>query len=132
MCNCKNTIGTLEPVDVLRTIQREHKSWADYNFGGTQLNHAFMGMAEELGELAHALLKQQQAIRTNENHKLDAIDAVCDLLIYTCSLANVLQIDLSIELQHTWNKVKQRDWKKYPKNGIPDGGFIPSEGAMNK
>jgi len=108
--------------DALTKIQREHKPWCDYNFGGIQAWEPILGMTEELGELSHAFLKTHQGVRINEDHKADLVDSLADLIIFACSFANKLDINLSQVLLDTWNQVKQRDWRKFPETGLPPIG----------
>jgi hypothetical protein len=55
----------------LAIFQKEVSDWAEYNFGADRpYTQPLMGLAEELGELNHALLKQEQGIRgTYEDHE---------------------------------------------------------------
>lgn len=105
----------------LRTMQAEHKAWALYNFGERSWQDPFMGMVEELGELAHAKLKQKQGIRgTYEEHESAAKDSVGDFMIYLSDFCNTQDPPWDLEeiIETTWNHVKQRDWKKDPQKGV--------------
>ena len=106
-------------LDILTQIQAEHKDWHKHNFGEVPFWMPVFGMMEELGELAHALLKQVQGVRTTEDHNENIKDAIGDLLIFTIGLANTLDLDLRSVIAETWGKVKIRDWKKYPETGMP-------------
>lgn len=117
----------LEPrgVDFMRMnfkrLQEEQKVWADHNFGHlkSDYNAPFKGMVEELGELSHALLKQEQGIRgTYEQHELAAQDAVGDMLVFLSDFCNKKGWDLQEIIETTWTDVKKRNWKRFPKNGI--------------
>ena len=156
----------------------ERDVWVEHNFPGEpQPESSLFGVIEELGELAHAHLKQSQGIR-GEEHEAEAQDAIGDLTIYllgfmghfkyipylknhhplsarapkvsplgllahrvgalaitpgsriACSrLVNELRSychdrDWSYEdiVLETWERVKQRDWIKFPDTGLPDGG----------
>lgn len=103
----------------LAEFQREQQEWADRNFGEkASLIYAFMGMVEEVGELAHALLKADQGIRgSNAEHVAEARDAIGDLMVFTAQVCNRMGWDLEKVIQQTWAEVRQRDWKKFPKNG---------------
>jgi NTP pyrophosphatase (non-canonical NTP hydrolase) len=107
-------------------MQREHREWVDKNFPGETLERATLGVCEESGELAHAVLKMQQGIRgTEAEHKFNAIDSVADMIIFGLSVCDHLEVDLEDVLAITWDKVKKRDWKKDPVAGgedIPLGG----------
>lgn len=77
-----------------------------------------MGMAEELGELAHAHLKELQGIRgTAAEHEAAARDAIGDLLVYAMSYANARGWDLEATLGEVWSEVRRRDWVADPQNG---------------
>ena len=106
------------------TIQRlhvDHKKWLNHNFPNQQDHDALLGLVEEVGELAHAHLKSQQAIRgTLEEHRLAAADAIGDIVIYLLSYCNTNGFDLNKCIRDAWLEVKQRDWIKYPKNGVSE------------
>lgn len=65
-----------------------------------------------IGKLCHSYLKMKQGIRLNEAHKenvLKALSSICNYLYNYYDVSIVLNIT-----NDTWNKVKQRDWKKNP------------------
>jgi NTP pyrophosphatase (non-canonical NTP hydrolase) len=72
----------------LLTIQQERNEWVAHNFPDLpnrreNMTRSLLGCIEELGELAHADLKQKQGIRgTAEEHEANAKDAVGDALVY--------------------------------------------------
>lgn len=104
----------------LSMLQSEHKAWSAYNFPANvnDYNVPFKGIVEELGELSHSLLKQEQKIRgTHAEHEANAQDALGDMMIYMLDLCNKRGWDLGEILAKTWNQVKTRDWQKFPKNG---------------
>lgn len=100
----------------LKKFQKEHREWSERNFGGKFGSgyRPLLGAMEELGELAHAHLKDEQKIRTHENHLLMKIDAIADVIIYLTDYCSNEGIDLEQALIDTWNEVKKRDWKKNP------------------
>ena len=66
----------------LRELAVEIKTWADRNFDH---HDPALGVIEEIGELAHAVLKRNQKIRQSkpaEEMQTDIIDAVGDITIY--------------------------------------------------
>lgn len=75
-------------------IQKEHKIWAAKNFGEQVIEDYELGMIEEVGELAHAVLKQKQNIRNNENHAENILDAVGDITIYLIGYCNIKKINI--------------------------------------
>lgn len=78
-----------------------------------------MGMSEELGELAHALLKRAQKIRgTHAAHTSAAQDAIGDILVYILAMCEFQGWDASAILSETWSRVARRDWKRFPVDGV--------------
>ena len=103
----------------LTRIQKQHREWADYNFPGAASWQPLLGVGEELGELDHAFLKLSQGIRgSNEELRAEMKDAVGDLLIYLIDFCSKEEIDLAATLAETWEHVRQRDWQKYPLDGM--------------
>lgn len=97
-------------VDTLRTVQTELKPWQERNFPNRPVWMPVMGLAEESGEACHALLKREQGIRCDEDHTANLHDALADIIVYACDVANAEGVDLASVLAATWAKVKQRDW----------------------
>lgn len=64
----------------LNQLQQEVKEWSEYNFGDQSPELPLMGLIEEVGELAHAVLKTKQNIRAIETGAIE--DAVGDIVIY--------------------------------------------------
>ena len=100
---------------MLRKVQNEVKEWSARNFGEHPSWHPLLGMGEEVGEINHAFLKREQGIRGDSDKHTEAIkDGVADLVIFLCDFCNREGIDLQSELESTWSKVQQRDWKANP------------------
>ena len=75
-------------------------------------------MVEELGELSHALLKQKQCIRGDfQEHEDNIKDSIGDLIIFCSDFCEARGFSFQKIVEDTWNKVKIRDWRKFPKNG---------------
>jgi len=105
----------------LSEFQRQQKIWADHNFPGNDWTSPMLGLTEELGELAHALLKQKQKIRgTHAEHEAAAQDAVGDLMVYLADLCSKRGWDFQAIVEKTWAHVASRDWIKFPKNGVTE------------
>lgn len=106
----------------IQQIQQEQKAWSERNFGGKHGTgyRPLLGVMEEVGELAHAHLKAEQGIRTNQDHEAARVDAVGDILIYLLDYCNGFNIDMGECLEMTWNEVKQRNWKSNPADGKGD------------
>ena len=107
--------------NTIQQLQNDHRLWLLHNFPNYRQHDALLGLTEELGELAHAHLKSQQAIRgTLEEHRLAAADAIGDIVIYLISYCNTNGFDLSKCIRDAWSEVKERDWINYPKNGVSE------------
>ena len=105
----------------LQLKQIELANWQKKNFGipDDHLWRMFCGMVEEVGELAHFILKGKQNIREGINgidHEVIA-DCVFDTWIYSLQVLTELGIDAEPEFKKTIEIVLARDWKKYPFDG---------------
>ena len=102
----------------LKKLQNEVQLWSYANFGIHPNWHPLLGVVEEVGELSHAVLKQEQGIRgTYEEHQLEIRDSVGDLVIFLADFCASREISLEECVEETWAKVKKRDWQKVPKDG---------------
>jgi NTP pyrophosphatase (non-canonical NTP hydrolase) len=107
----------------LGRLQREVGAWADRNFGPTtgsaeQVAFNALGVVEEVGELAHALLKQHQGIRGSwEEHETAGQDAVADVVIFLANLCHRKGWDLDAVIEETWERVSRRDWQADAREG---------------
>ncbi len=101
----------------LQRLQSQVREWTEHNFPDAPSHHPLLGIGEELGELYHAHLKNEQGIRTEEDHQVAKIDAIGDLVIYLADYCNREGIDLQEAITKTWEEVRKRDWKKDQKNG---------------
>lgn len=100
----------------LTKLQQEIHEWRLYNFPLSNEEDQFVGLVEEIGELAHVRLKIRQGIRNVDlNTERDAIG---DILIYLFNYCSERQYDIEDILTDTWNVVKKRNWIKYPFNGV--------------
>lgn len=103
----------------LRAFQAEVAEWKKNNFPNSGDVQQFIGVVEEVGELAHAILKSLQGIRGDE-HEAEARDAVGDIMIFLLNFCSANGWDLEDILVETWDEVKERDWIQYPEAGIGD------------
>ena len=69
----------------LRQLQSEVGAWSRRNFPNNKPYHPLLGLMEELGELCHAHLKEEQGIREVDPQAKG--DAVADMVIYLCDYA---------------------------------------------
>jgi NTP pyrophosphatase (non-canonical NTP hydrolase) len=103
---------------MLSKLQREVAEWGRHNFPDAVPWMALMGVVEEIGELAHAHLKEREGIRgTSEQHHAEKIDAIGDTVIFLAHYCALSGIDFEQAVNDTWAKVCKRDWTKDKDNG---------------
>jgi NTP pyrophosphatase (non-canonical NTP hydrolase) len=107
----------MDTIPYLKCIQLEQLEWQKRNFPTNTQMEPLLGIVEEVGELCHAVLKQHQGIRINEDHEAAIKDAIGDIMIYMLGYCNLLNYDLEKILAETWKQVKERDWQKNKENG---------------
>lgn len=103
----------------LNKMQLELHAWDKKNFGKQDSYRSLLGVFEEVGELAHAHLKEEQGIRATD-YEADAKDAIGDAIIYLANYCNARGFNLQDIIKETWDQVKERDWVKYPMTGRPE------------
>jgi NTP pyrophosphatase (non-canonical NTP hydrolase) len=101
----------------LEYLQDEVKDWTAHNFPNAEPWQPLAGAMEELGELAHAHLKEFQGIRKT-NFKDAKEDAVGDIIIFLADYCNRNGLDLQHCVSVAWETASTRDWIKYPLDGI--------------
>ena len=102
----------------LKQLQTEAAEWRGHNFPDYTAEDQLLGMVEEMGELAHAFLKNKQQIRGDEAEHLAAMmDALGDWVIYATGFATALDLDLEVCVELAWEQVRQRDWVLNPQDG---------------
>lgn len=98
--------------------QKDLANWQERNFGSHSDDalKCALGMAEEVGEVCHHVVKGAQKIRGGVNGiDCDAVaDGVADVLIYGIQLLSAIGVDAESEIQGVIDKVLKRDWKKNP------------------
>lgn len=111
----------------LGRIQDEAHAWRERNFPDTYTPvHQVLGVCEESGELAHAILKLEQGIRgTAEEHNKAAQDACGDIIIFLTGVASAMGFRLDEALYNAWTEVKFRNWQANKHDG--SGGVVPVE-----
>jgi NTP pyrophosphatase (non-canonical NTP hydrolase) len=100
------------PID-FSTLQARLSAWQVRNFGAQSPSEMALGVAEESGELARAVLKNLQKIRGYGDPKkfLQAAgDALADIAIYSINLATILRLDYGTLVRETAEAVMRRDW----------------------
>lgn len=102
---------------MLKRLQEEVKVWRGKNFGEQPSWISLLGAVEELGELAHAHVKEVQGIRMSEDHIENAKDAVGDIVIYLADYCGERGFDFEEVVKKTWEQVKKRNWKENREGG---------------
>lgn len=99
-------------------IQAEHKAWIARNFPTQTRDEVVLGMVEEMGELAHHLLKRAQGIRGDGvDHDAEIRDACADLVIFMLGLADHEGFFVQDAVEEAWMQVRERDWVRFPHDG---------------
>lgn len=98
----------------IRELQSEIHEWSLANFPEQTPEQSFLGVVEEVGELAHALLKQQQSIRGGEDHEAQIRDAVGDIVIFLSEFCSRSGFSLERTVLETWGEVKHRRRASWP------------------
>ena len=98
--------------------QFELRVWQTANFGkhDDEAMRCALGMAEEVGEVCHHVLKGIQGIRGGVDglNKKEIADGVADTVIYGLQLLSCLSMDAEKEIAEVIDKVLERDWVKNP------------------
>lgn len=104
----------------LAKLQSELHVWRERNFPNADADQQREGLVEEVGELHKAHLKQKQGIRgyAGEYGDEEQKDAVGDILIYLAGYCSYRGWNMQTILETTAYTVMQRDWIKYPKDGL--------------
>lgn len=107
------------PAEPWSALQVRLVRWVHQNFGGCNIVHQTLGVCEEAGELAHAVLKHEQGIRgltSQDAYRAEAGDAVADAVIYLMQVCTALRLDFGTLVTATAENVMRRDWKRNPKD----------------
>jgi len=114
-----------EALEAISELQRSLKKWQEDNFDLECTGPEWMalGATEELGEVAHIIVKAKQKIRQHqsgldEKALYELADGVADTVIYLMQLCSHLGIDFGKTLFYTAETVMQRDWRKNKTDGV--------------
>lgn len=112
-------------MDELSELQKRLKKWQENNFDNDCTGPEWMalGATEELGEVAHIIVKAKQRIRQHQSglddNSLNKLaDGVADTVIYLIQLCSHLGIDFGKTLFYTAETVMQRNWRKNKTDGV--------------
>ena len=100
----------------LDEIQSQHARLTFKNFGWElgpeRCLQPLAGVTEEAGELAHAILKLTQRIRTDEPHYKEGQDAVGDIVMYLLDICTRMGWSFNDCVDLAWSTIEKRDWTK--------------------
>jgi NTP pyrophosphatase (non-canonical NTP hydrolase) len=112
-------------INALNELQGRLKQWQENNFNEDCTGPEWMalGAAEELGEVAHIIVKAKQRIREHQAglnaESLNKLaDGVADTVIYLMQLCSHLKIDFGIALFYTAETVMKRNWRDNKTDGV--------------
>lgn len=109
--------GDQVPMTII-ALQAVLAEWQQRNFPDTTAEMCFLGIVEEVGELAHANLKKVQGIRgTAAQHDEAAKDAVGDIFVYLNQYCTKRGWNLEDILLEVLTRVLARDWNTNKLNG---------------
>lgn len=101
-------------VGSLNALQDEVAEWSEENFPNQPAENPLLGVGEEYGELAHAVLKDKQGIRLHESDvSIEAeMDAVGDMIVFLADFCSRRGYDLGECVAMAWEgKVRNRQWE---------------------
>lgn len=99
--------------DTLVRVQRQSGLWRAIAYPDSvhdPLSQS-LGVAEEVGEMCHAVLKHRQGIRGYdiERTRKEVGDAIADIIIYACAVADCYDLNVADELSKAWAHVRARN-----------------------
>lgn len=102
----------------LGQLQAQLRPWQERNFPDRPKYQPVLGVVEEVGELAHALLKWEQAIRgTPDQHEAAAKDAIGDIVVFMADVCNAYGWDFEQCVADSWAIASRRDWVDHRATG---------------
>ena len=129
----------------LAEIQEQVGAWSRYNFPRNTPLEPMLGIIEEVGELAHAILKTNQGIRgTAEEHVAEERDAIGDAGIFLCDFAGRIghSLFIGVHPEHGHRGCEDSSiafmflsWSvghlafEFTNCGVPDGYYYCAKGA---
>ncbi len=112
-------------INALNELQGALKKWQENNFDDDCTGPEWMalGAAEELGEVAHIIVKAKQKIRQHQagldGETLEKLaDGVSDTVIYLMQLCSHLGISFGQALFFTAQGVMKRNWREHKTDGV--------------
>lgn len=102
---------------MLTLRQKDLQKWQLKNFGNPDIQDMALGMAEEVGEMCHWILKRKQMIREasdGRDCKKEIGDAFADAVIFGIQAMACEGIDAEKVIRMTIMEVLERDFVKNP------------------
>ena len=97
--------------------QKSLNRWQNEQLGEMTDQQIALGMAEEVGEICHLILKRSQNIR--EGHTLsdkefreEVADGVADTLVFGLQLLTIYGVEAEDTMVSVFEKVLSRNWNK--------------------
>lgn len=107
-----------------KLVERLH-AWQLKNFGKPSEKLMRLGMIEEVGELAHAILKSEQGIRSGAGAFRElAIDACCDAVIFSVQCATAQGAAPPIPIMY--QTLQAVDWQEDLPHAVAEMAFYAS------
>lgn len=106
-------------------VQGESREWRAEAYPETRgIELQALGVCEEAGELAHAVLKYKQGIRGYDREKTahEVADAIGDIFIYACGVADQLDINVVEAIVAAWAHVRERNITQGSDPGLGPSG----------
>lgn len=106
--------------------QKELAKWQEKNFRNVTSEKLALGMAEEVGELCHYILKRMQKIREasdEQSVQAEIADAFGDTVIFGIQLMESEGLDAEKVLKKVIDDVLTRDWLSDPSKGAKKNGM---------
>lgn len=98
-------------IEKVKAIQKDMYQWKFHNFGGLIKNghQNMLGIIEEVGELSHSILKQQQQIRLKPGKTYEDMmkDAIGDIFIFLMNYLSERKIEFIFPM--TFNDISACD-----------------------
>ena len=109
-------------VNALDVLQKDLFLWLNVNFPNATSDTEIKGVMEELGELCHADIKYTDAIRgfDKAKYELKAKDAIGDMVVFLMNYCSYKNIKFSDCIKIACKNVLNRNWQRYPINGITE------------
>lgn len=94
----------------LSELQAKVKEWQGANFGEVQVWELVLGACEEVGELAHCVLKRHRSMDRQEDLEARMRDAIGDIVVFLMGVCEEEKWDIGEIIKETVGTVVERKW----------------------